>query len=157
MFLVEKVQLKALEQDVATGTNSCSWTVQIWRSAKQGLKFYFTHLSRCYQYRAVLSASGHVETGSHHERAETTVRCSCPRRPSLCGGRPRRAQDPQHCGVLQPAQQDLERHASHVHTQARLRWAPCLNRNVMYLQYKLKRAWEGQLVLSVNKDGNLLG
>lgn len=138
----------------------CIWTVQIWRSAKQGLQFYVIYFSvvfcRCYQYRAVLSASGHVEAGSHHERAEATVRCSCPRRPPLCGGRPRWTQDPQHCGVLQPAQQDLERHASHVHAQARLRWAPCLNRNVIYLQYKLKRVWRGQLVSSVNKDGNLL-
>lgn len=85
---------------------------------------YVLFVFRCHEYRAVLSASGHVAAGGHHERTETTVWCSCPRRPSLRGGRQRRTQDPEHCGVLQSAQQNLECHASHVHTQARLRLAP---------------------------------
>jgi len=93
--------------------------------------------SRGHQYRAVLPASGHVEAGSHHEWTEAAVWCRCPQRPSVRGGRPRRTQDPQHRGVLQPPQQGLERHASYVHAQARLRWAPRINTHRIYVHRKL--------------------
>lgn len=63
-----------------------------------------------------------MDTGSHDEWTETAVWCSRPWRAPLCGGWPRRTQNPEHCGVLQPTQQDLERHASHVYTQTWIRW-----------------------------------
>lgn len=79
-----------------------------------------------------------MDTGSHDEWTETAVWRSRPWRTPLCGGWPGRTQNPEHRGVLQPTQQDLERHASHVYTQTWIRWVwhyACSNFWLLILNY----------------------
>lgn len=60
-----------------------------------------------------------MAAGCCHEREAATIRCRGSGRPLVCGGGTRWPEDPQHGGVLQPPQQELERHATHVHSQTR--------------------------------------
>lgn len=63
-----------------------------------------------------------MDPGGGDERPKASVRGGSDRQQAVRGGGPRRAEDIQHGGVLQPFQQCLVHHASHVYAQTWTRW-----------------------------------
>lgn len=97
---------------------------------------------RLHHHREVWSANQYMGPSWGHEWTAAAVWCGCDWQQVVCGWGQGWTEDIQHGGVLQPHQQGVVHHATHVNTQTRTWWVGLMRQISELKKCKLLCYWQ---------------